>query len=85
MAGKTKKEEPTFEESLSRLEEIVGMLERGDAPLERGLELFEEGVALTKQCHGLLKVAEDRVRRFVKEDEDGEIRLELFDDPEGTA
>ena len=78
------REKPTFEESLARLEEIVGMLERGDAPLEKGLELFEEGVRLTKDCHGLLQVAEERVRRFVKEDEDGEVRLELFADEGGN-
>ena len=28
------KEKVTFEESMTRLEEIVGLLERGDAPLE---------------------------------------------------
>ena len=26
-----------------RLEEIVGLLERGDAPLEQAMTLFEEG------------------------------------------
>ena len=33
----------SFEEKLSRLEEIVAALEKGDAPLADSLRLFEEG------------------------------------------
>jgi exodeoxyribonuclease VII small subunit len=62
------REEPGFEESLERLEEIVGLLERGDAPLEEGLGLFEEGVALSRRCHELLAEAEQRIRKLVKDD-----------------
>ena len=40
------KEKVTFEESMTRLEEIVGLLERGDAPLEKAMSLFEEGAAI---------------------------------------
>jgi exodeoxyribonuclease VII small subunit len=58
---------PTFEETLARLEEIVGLLERGEAPLEEGLALFEEGVALTRRCQDLLAAAEERIRRLVAE------------------
>ena len=32
----------SFEEKLSRLEEIVAALEKGDAPLADSLRLFEE-------------------------------------------
>jgi exodeoxyribonuclease VII small subunit len=66
-----------FEKSLERLEAIVGQLERGDAPLEQGLALFEEGVRLTRACHEMLAVAEQRVSRFVQQ-EGGEVRLEPF-------
>jgi len=31
-----------FEQSMARLEEIVKLLERGDAPLEDAMKLFEE-------------------------------------------
>lgn len=75
----TVREEPTFEESLERLEEIVGLLERGEAPLEEGLALFEEGVTLSRRCHGLLVGAEERIRRLVKED-DGGFSVELLAD-----
>ena len=36
----------SFEEKLSRLEEIVAALEKGDAPLADSLTLFEEGTKL---------------------------------------
>ena len=39
----------TFEENMARLEEIVALLEKGDAQLSQSLSLFEEG---TKLPHG---------------------------------
>ncbi len=59
-----------FEESLKRLEEIVSLLEKGDAPLEESLSLFEEGTRLVKQCSGALDAAEQKVRLLVKTGED---------------
>lgn len=38
------KKNPSFEEALARLEEIVRLLENGEIPLDKSLELFEEGV-----------------------------------------
>jgi len=37
------KKQPTFEESMARLEEIVKALEKGDCPLDDALGLFTEG------------------------------------------
>ena len=56
----------TFEQSLSRLEEIVRMLERGDAPLSESLGLFEEGAGLVKACSKLLDEAEQKVVQLRK-------------------
>lgn len=53
---------PSFEEAMTRLEEIVKYLEGGNAPLDKSLELFEEGVALVKLCNGKLDSAEQKVR-----------------------
>jgi len=50
-----------FEEALSRLEEIVKALEKGDLPLEESLKIFEEGVKLSKTCLKLLDEAEKKV------------------------
>jgi exodeoxyribonuclease VII small subunit len=84
MTPKKKADEPTFEEALGRLEEIVDQLEKGEAPLEKGLELFEEGVALSRRCHGMLETAEARIRRLVREEEGG-VTLELFPGEEETS
>lgn len=50
-----------FEQSMVRLEEIVGLLERGDAPLEQAMTLFEEGAGILRQCSALLDQAEQKV------------------------
>lgn len=54
----------TFEEAMARLEEIVSLLERGEAPLEESLKLFEEGTGLMKQCSTLLDKAEQKVTKL---------------------
>ena len=38
--------EKTFESQMARLEEIVRLLERGEAPLAESMKLFEEGTKL---------------------------------------
>ena len=53
----------TFEDSLSRLGEIVRSLERGDAPLADSLKLFEEGAALITSC---TKELDDAAQKVVK-------------------
>ena len=57
-----KKEKYTFEEALSRLEEIVKRLESGDGALDELLVLYEEGVGLIRACNERLENAEQRVR-----------------------
>ncbi len=61
-----KKKEPTFEENMSRLEEIVSLLERGDAPLAGSLALFEEGTRLASLCTAMLDEAEQKVVKLQK-------------------
>lgn len=50
-----------FEGSMARLEEIVSLLERGDAPLEQAMALFEEGAKLLRECTKQLDQAEQKV------------------------
>ena len=64
------KKELTFEQSIARLDEIVKLLERGDATLENSLSLFEEGTALIRRCGKLLDTAEQKVV-MLKKGEDG--------------
>jgi len=62
MEPKDKIETMTFEAAMARLEEIVRMLESGNAPLDTSLSLFEEGVALVKLCNSKLDTAEQKVK-----------------------
>ena len=61
----------SFEDSVKRLDEIVKLLERGDAPLSESLKLFEEGTSLISNCDTLLNEAEQKVVKLRK-GQDGE-------------
>ena len=56
----------TFEEQITRLEEIVSALERGDAKLSDSLALFEEGTKLIAACSKELDQAEQKVVKLMK-------------------
>ena len=56
----------TFEENMTRLEEIVTRLEKGDVPLSQSLSLFEEGTRLAAACRTELDQAEQQVVRLMK-------------------
>ena len=66
----TKKSELSFEQAISRIDEIVKTLEKGDAPLEESLTLFEEGTALIKKCSKQLDEAEQKVAVLKKGPDD---------------
>jgi exodeoxyribonuclease VII small subunit len=67
----------TFESALARLEEIVALLEKGDAPLDKSLELYEEGAALVRRCNTALSGAEKRVTILMK-NADGVVTEQVF-------
>lgn len=56
----------TFEENMNRLEELVSLLEKGDAPLGESLALFEEGAKLVNQCRRELTAVEQKVVKLTK-------------------
>ena len=56
----------TFEENISRLEEIIALLEKGEAPLADSLALFEEGTRLVSACGKQLDQAELKVVKLMK-------------------
>ena len=56
----------TFEQGIARLEQIVTLLERGDAPLADSLALFEEGTKLVAACSKQLDQAEQKVVKLMK-------------------
>ena len=55
---------PTFEENISRLEQIVRAMERGDVALEESLKLFQEGTELVRVCEKLLDDAQLQVSKI---------------------
>lgn len=67
-----------FEKKLSRLEEIVQSMEKGDLTLENSLKLFEEGVKLSRECQTQLTKAEAQVKKLVSIDETGLAVTEPF-------
>ncbi len=50
-----------YESSVSRLEEIVRLLESGELSLEESMKLFEEGTKLSAACYETLKKAEQKI------------------------
>ncbi|HEY3298850.1 MAG TPA: exodeoxyribonuclease VII small subunit [Armatimonadota bacterium] len=69
--------ELSFEEALSRLEDIVRALESGEKPLNESLQLFEEGVGLARQCSVQLDDAKGRLDILVKSS-DGSVDIDQF-------
>ena len=61
------KKELTYEQAISRLEEIVGILEKNEVSLDEALALFEEGTKLTSFCADKLKNAKQKVTTLDKE------------------
>ena len=59
-------EAKSFEQKLSRLDEIVRHLEKGDLPLSDSLALFEEGTGLLTDCSKMLEQAEQKVVKLRK-------------------
>jgi exodeoxyribonuclease VII small subunit len=77
--------EPTFEESLKRLEEIVVQLEGNALALDQSLAIFEEGVKLVRFCTGRLDDAERRIEILLS-DKAGRLHAEPFpEEPEDAA
>jgi exodeoxyribonuclease VII small subunit len=78
-------QEPTFEGSLKRLEDIVAQLEDNRLALEQSLQVFEEGVKLVRFCAGRLDEAERRIEILLA-DKEGQLHVESFpEEPEDTT
>jgi len=56
----------SFENNLTRLEEISLLLEQDDIGLEKAITLYEEGIELSQICITALKNAELKVTQLKK-------------------
>ena len=70
----------SFEQSLSRLDEIVRHLEKGDLPLSESLSLYEEGTGLIKSCSKMLDEAEQKGVKLKKGPDRAPIELPFEDE-----
>ena len=67
----TKKKTSSFEDSLTRLQEISELLESDDISLEESISLYEEGIILSKVCYEQLNKAELKVTELKEQFENG--------------
>lgn len=65
----------TFEESLSRLEEILELMNSGKAGLDDSLKLFEEANQLILSCNKRLNEAEKKIEKLIK-NRNGDLQLD---------
>jgi exodeoxyribonuclease VII small subunit len=71
-------DQPTFEQSLAELDQIVRDLEDGGTGLEEALARYEQGVSLLKRCFAQLRAAEQRIQLLAGVDEEGQPILQPF-------
>jgi exodeoxyribonuclease VII small subunit len=62
MAEKINNGEMNFETAMTRLEQIVNLLEGGRVTLDESLKLYEEGVSLVRLCSDSLDKAEQSIK-----------------------
>ncbi|MDO5143224.1 MAG: exodeoxyribonuclease VII small subunit [bacterium] len=60
-AGKTTRKKPTFEEQLTRVEQLITRMESGDLSLEESVQQYENGIRLLS---ALEKELGDAVQRL---------------------
>ena len=63
----------SFEESMTRLEEVVRILESGSATLDESLKLYEEGISLVRSCSAKLDQAEKKIKLLNETAEDDSV------------
>ena len=66
-----------FEKAMSRLEQIVEELEKGELDIDRSLEFFEEWIKMSRVCSKKLNEAEQKIEKLTK-NQKGELVAELF-------
>jgi exodeoxyribonuclease VII small subunit len=68
--------DPTLEERLSRLEEILALMESDEVELEEALKLFEEGVSHVRAAEKVLSETELKVEELLASGETRDIPVD---------
>ena len=66
----------TFEQAMSRLEEIIAALEKNQISLEKSVDLFQEGIKLSKICSDKLAGIEDKVAKILVDGKLEDLKIE---------
>ena len=64
----TAEDEPSFEETMKRLEDLVESMESGSAPLTELVDRYEEGAKLLADCRKRLELAELKIQEVREKD-----------------
>ncbi len=64
--------EKTFEDAMSRIQDIVSKLERGDVQLQEATTLFEEGLTLINFCEQQLNQFSEKVAQLKESNQEND-------------
>lgn len=71
-----KKEDLSFEELVTKLEDVTNKLEKDNLNLDESIKLFEEGMEISKKCNKRLEEAEKKITILLQDGE--EVKEENF-------
>lgn len=77
--------EPSFEDQLTKLQEIVNQLEQGNVPLEEAIEQFQAGIKLSKQLQQKLTSAEKTLGHLIDDNGEEKEYEKATDDPSNNG
>lgn len=77
--------EPSFEDQLTKLQEIVNQLEQGNVPLEEAIEQFQAGIKLSKQLQQKLTSAEKTLGHLIDDNGEEKEYEKVTDDPSNNG
>ncbi|ADH60862.1 exodeoxyribonuclease VII, small subunit [Thermoanaerobacter mathranii subsp. mathranii str. A3] len=72
-------EELSFEEEMTKLEEILNKLEKGNLLLEESFNLFKEGIEISKRLEKKLREVEGKITLLINESEEIDFKEEEKD------
>lgn len=61
--------EPSFEQAIDKLEDLIEQIESGEVGLEQAIAQYEQGQSLIKRCRGILDKAERRIAELTQDDQ----------------
>ena len=79
MPKRSTDKEPSFEQAIDKLEDLIEQIESGEVGLEEAIAQYEQGQSLIKRCRGILDKAERRIAELTQ-DADGKPVVTESDD-----